>query len=92
MKFLGNEHFNHRWTFVLGFRWRGDFDELEAAWMAATAYAAGTGGMIFDHEEGKIFTSERARDFVAKLVRDRPRLDVAIEEIKRKIAASFGKV
>ena len=87
MKFLGNEHFEHRWAFALGFRWRGDFDELEAAWMAATAYAAGTGGAIFDHEEGKIFTPEQARTLIVKLVSDRPRLDAAMEEIKRKIAA-----
>src|SRR6185437_11952818 len=51
MGFLGWNHFPHRWTFAIGLRWRGDIDELLAAWMAATAYAAATAGVVFDHEQ-----------------------------------------
>jgi hypothetical protein len=87
MKFLGNDHFGHRWGFALGFRWRGDFDELEAAWMAATAYAAGTDGVIFDHQEGKQFTPAQARDVIDGIIRDRPRAEAHVEEVKRKFAS-----
>ena len=57
VKELGEGNFSHRWRFALGFRWLGSrIDELQAAWMAATAYAATTGGIIFDCEESKILT------------------------------------
>jgi hypothetical protein len=84
VRFLGVGNFNSIWKFALGFRWRGDFSELEAAWMAATAYAAATAGIIFDHEEGRIFTPQQARDLVAKFISERPRVKTLIEEIERK--------
>lgn len=90
MSFLGADHFNHAWQYALGFRWGGDFSQLEAAWMAATAYAAATGGIIFDHEEGRVFTPQQARDLVAKFVRERPQTKARMEEIMRKLAQSRG--
>lgn len=84
VRFLGVGNFNSIWKFALGFRWRGDFSELEAAWMAATAYAAATGGIIFDHEEGKIFTPQQARDLVTGFISERPRIRALMEEIERK--------
>src|SRR5947208_11683434 len=47
--------FGRRWTFAVGFRIIGDFAELRAAWMAATAYAHATGGVVFDPQEGRIY-------------------------------------
>ena len=87
MSFLGESLFPHPWAYALGFRWRGgNFDELQAAWMAATAYAAATGGIIFDHEEGRVFTAQQGREVVAKIVRDRPRTEALIADIVRKLA------
>ena len=63
----------HAWKFVLGFRWRGDYDEFEAAWMAATAYASVTSGIVFD-DDGSILSVAQARETVKKIVRDMPRL------------------
>jgi hypothetical protein len=57
--------------------------------MAATAYAAATDGVIFDYEEGKIFTVAQARELLRKFERERPMLDALIKETIRKIA---GKV
>ena len=83
MRFLGGGNFDHDWTYALGFRWRGDFSELNAAWMAATAYAEATGGIIFDHEEGRAFTPQEGRALVSKFLSDTPRLEALIEKIKR---------
>jgi hypothetical protein len=66
--------FGHEWKFVLGFRWMGDFHELEAAWTAAAAYASATNGVVFDDEDGSILTVAEARQAAEKIVRDTPRL------------------
>lgn len=85
--FLGSDHFDRRWKYALGFRWRGsNFEELQAAWMAATAYAAATDGIIFDHEEGKIFTPQQAREQVAKFVNNHSRIKATLENIKQQFS------
>ena len=84
IRFLGASHFTHFWKFALGLRWGADFSALEAAWMAGTAYAASANGIIFDHEEEKVFTSQQGREVVAKLVSDRPRIKAFMEELERK--------
>jgi hypothetical protein len=57
--------FGHPWKFALGFRWLGSKEsELLAAWMAGTAYAHASGGVIFDGETGKIFTPVEGRKLV----------------------------
>jgi hypothetical protein len=84
MEFLGSDNFNRPWSHALGFRWGGNFTELQAVWMAATAYAAATGGIVFDHEEGKALTPQQARDMVARILRDIPRAKVFMAELKKK--------
>lgn len=84
MRFLGVSQFTHFWKYALGFRWRGDFSELEAAWMAATAYGAASAGIIFDHEEGRVFTPQQGRVLVAKFVADRPHAKAFLDEVERK--------
>lgn len=87
MGFLGVSNFTHFWKYALGLRWGADFSALEAAWMAATAYAAATAGIIFDHEEGRVFTPQQARELVARFISDRPNTKAFLEDIERK----FGK-
>ncbi len=87
MNFLGHDQFDRRWKYALGFRWRGSsFEELQAAWMAATAYAAATGGIIFDHEEGKVLTPQQGRERVAKFASEVPRIKARLEEIKKQFS------
>jgi hypothetical protein len=52
--------FGHAWKHVLAFRWRGNFNELRAAWIAGSAYARATGGIVFDDQEGKIRNAAEA--------------------------------
>ena len=57
--------FGRAWKFALGLRWTGSrVDELRAAWMAATAYAQATDGVIVDDQELKIHAPADARAVV----------------------------
>jgi hypothetical protein len=48
--------FRHEWKYVLAFVWGGDFGAMQAAWVAAIAYARATSGAVFDEEAGEILT------------------------------------
>ena len=88
MNFLGRENFGYQWKYALGFRWRGtSLDELQAAWMAATAYAAATGGIVFDHEAGKVLTLREARAAVDRIVRNIPRIAETLATIRKEFEA-----
>lgn len=47
-------NFGHARKYVLALRWRANFNELRAAWVAGSAYARATNGIVFDDQEGKI--------------------------------------
>lgn len=80
MKSLGIGRFDRNWRFSLGLRWRGtSFDELNSAWMAATAYAAATDGVIFDYEEARIFRPVEARELVRRFEQEQPMIDALVE-------------
>jgi hypothetical protein len=59
--------FDRHWKYALGFRWGGNFNELRAAWMAATAYARATDGVIVDDQELMIHTPAMAREVVREV-------------------------
>jgi len=60
MRDMSTVSFGHAWTYVLAFRWRADFDELRAAWIAGSAYASATDGIVFDDQEGKVRNAAEA--------------------------------
>lgn len=72
--------FSHRWKFALAFRWTGNPYEGIAAYMAGGAYAKATGGIVFDCEEGKIISPERAGEIAGEIERDIPMIE---EMVKR---------
>ena len=86
IRFLGASHFTHFWKYALGLRWGADFLALEAAWMAATAYAASTAGIILDHEEGKVFMPQQGRDLIEKFASERPHIKSFIEDIEKRLS------
>ena len=77
--------FGRAWRCVLAFRWIGDLDEMHAAWMAAAAYAQAVDGIVFDPQEGKIFTPRQAVDVVRQIEHDMPRMKEAMQEIMRRL-------
>jgi hypothetical protein len=66
-----NIEFEHEWKYVLAFVWGGDFTAMQAAWMAATAYARATSGAVFDEEAGEILTAVDALTVVQDMTRRR---------------------
>jgi hypothetical protein len=78
---------DHAWKFVLGFVWLGSKEnELLAAWMAATAYARVTNGVILDGEGMKFLTPAQARTIVHDLEHPSPETLAAIREIKERLS------
>ena len=43
--------FDHRWQYCLAFRWGADFKACLGAYIAASAYAAATKGVVLDCEQ-----------------------------------------
>ncbi len=64
--------FGRAWKHVLALRWSGDAREGPAVWMAATAYATATDGVVFDEEARIIRSAVKARIVVEQIERDMP--------------------
>ncbi len=77
--------FGHRWKFVLAFRWTGNPYEGIAAYMAGGAYAKATGGVVFDCEEGKIISAERAGEIACEIEQQIPLIEEAARRVGEKI-------
>jgi hypothetical protein len=60
MRDMPKVDFGHAWKYVPALRWRADFNELRAAWIAGSAYARATDGIVFDDQEGKIRNAAEA--------------------------------
>ncbi len=80
---LGIE-FDHAWRYAIGFRWGGNLNEMQAAWMAATAYATATNGIVVDDQEMKIHAAAEARIEVENMVREIPKMEAIIRDLKQK--------
>jgi hypothetical protein len=70
------------WTHALSFRWGGNFDEGLAAWMAATAYAAATRGVVFDPQESKVYDPSEALQATREFERSRPLFEDVLRKLK----------
>ena len=80
-----------RWIFAFGFRFGGNFNELLAAWMAATAYARATEGVVFDPQEGKLFTPSEAIEVTQRIEKDRPIFEKTMQEIIARFGPDAGR-
>lgn len=72
------------WRYALAFRWGADFNAGAAAYMAATAYARATSGVVFDCEEGAILTPDRTAEIVRELKQAKPLIDEAVRRVKER--------
>jgi hypothetical protein len=80
--------FDRNWKYCLAFVWLGSkWKELLAAWMAGTAYAHATDGVIYDAEEEKFVTPDEARRIVHELEHPSPAQEAAMEEVRRELGA-----
>lgn len=74
---------NQTWRYALTLRWGGDLRQLEAAWIAAAAYAQATSGVIFDEQDGKIKSASEARAVVHDIISAMPKAEAILREIKK---------
>jgi hypothetical protein len=79
--------FGHAWKYALAFRWIGSKrDEMRAAWMAATAYARATDGVVFDGLDNEIRSPQQALEVVRDLESDDQHIvDAAVQEALRRL-------
>ncbi len=78
-------HFGRQWTYALAFRWGADLKACLGAYIAATAYAVASEGVVFDCEEGKVKTPEQARETVREIEVELPMVEARLNEILREI-------
>lgn len=86
MREMSTIDFGRAWKYVLAFRWRGNFNELRAAWIAGSAYARATDGVVFDDQEGKIRNALEALD-IARIEYEAPDPDVgsSVDKVLREL-------
>jgi hypothetical protein len=76
-----------RWQYALAFRWGADAYAGAAAYLAGSAYAKATGGVLLDCEEGKIISAKRAAEIGFDMERSIPMIEAAV----RKVMEQFQK-
>jgi hypothetical protein len=75
MEFYGPAKFDREWKYAFAFIWGGlNVNNGPGSWMAATAYARATSGVIYDEEEGKLFSPAAALNVARDLERFLPEL------------------
>ena len=77
-------NFGQAWTCGMAFIWIGDFNEMQAAWMAAAAYARATAGIVLDEDAVQLLTPPQALQAVRDMVRDMPKLEAAMRKMKER--------
>jgi hypothetical protein len=85
--------FDRNWKYVLAIRWLGSKrSESVAAWMAGSAYAQATDGIIVDDQEEKIRNAAEARDVVRRIY-EAPELDIksVVDELMPKLESELSK-
>jgi hypothetical protein len=82
-EFYEKVNFGRDWKCLLVIPWIHGFDGLTAAWMAATAYARATSGVIFDPQEGEVFNLEEALKVIQGMERTRPEAEAALRAFMR---------
>ena len=83
MREISGIDFGHKWKHVLALRWGSNLNQVPAVWMAATAYAKATNGVVFDEEQGKIRSAEDARTVVDDIEREMPQMEAMLRELNK---------
>jgi hypothetical protein len=73
--------FDRPWTYVLALRWGIEIPACVAAYYAAAGYADATGGVIFDCEEAKIISTQRAADIAREIDEQAPMIEAAVARV-----------
>jgi hypothetical protein len=80
-------NFGRDWKYLLAIPWIHGFDGLTAAWMAATAYARATSGVVFDPQESKLFDPAEACKVIEEMERTRPEAEKTLRNHVEQLSA-----
>jgi hypothetical protein len=58
-------------------------NQVPAVWMAATAYANATNGVVFDEEQGKIYSAADAQTVVSSVEREMPEMEAMLRDLNK---------
>lgn len=87
MEHYGANNFSKPWKYALGLRIGANLDELNAAWIAAEAYARATNGIILDGQTGGSYTPAQAAQVLSDMARDLPAAKAALKKIEAEFLA-----
>ena len=77
--------FDHDWKYALGFRWLGSKqNETLAAWMAGTAYARATAGIVINDQDGRLRTATQSAEVVREIKSPSQAYQEARRELRRR--------
>ena len=76
-----------RYRFALALRWGGDIDGGVSAYFAASSYARSTDGVIFDGEEAKIISAQRAAEIGREIEGSEALIQKAVEAVMARFKA-----
>jgi hypothetical protein len=79
-----NVDFGHAWQYALGFRWGASLVAMQSAWMAATAYAAATNGIVVDDQELRSRSPAESRSEVEDIVRSIPKMEEVLRDLRNR--------
>jgi hypothetical protein len=78
-------NFGHAWKYALGFRWLGSKqNETLAAWMAGTAYARATAGIVVNDQDVRLRTASQSAEVVRDIESPSPVYEEARRELRRR--------
>jgi hypothetical protein len=80
-------NFGRDWKYTIAFTWSSDFAEEIAAWMAATGYARAVDGVIFNEQEGKLFTPSEAAQIVRDIEQRQPDMETILRSVVQRLSA-----
>lgn len=75
----------HDWKYALGFRWLGsEQNETLAAWMAGTAYARATVGVVINDQDTRVRTATESSAVVREIESPSQAYEEARRELRRR--------
>lgn len=87
MRSNAGSNFGHDWKYALGLRWLGSKEnETLGAWMAGTAYARATAGIVANDQDSRLRTAAES----AQVVHDVEHPSQAYEEARRELRRRRG--
>jgi len=78
-------NFGHHWKYALGFRWLGSREnETLAAWMAGTAYARATDGIVVNDQDSRLRSAGESAEVVREIEHPSQAYEEAMRELRRR--------